>query len=86
MSPSTHSVVLLTRSGCSLCDRAARELAEVCVDFGITPQSIDVDDIASTKPELRAEYGDRVPVVLLDGREHSYWEVDETRLRNDLAE
>jgi len=24
-------------------------------------------------------------VVLLDGREHSYWEVDEPRLRKDLA-
>jgi hypothetical protein len=24
-------------------------------------------------------------VILLDGREHSYWEVDEARLRADLA-
>jgi len=24
-------------------------------------------------------------VVLLDGAEHSYWEVDEARLRADLA-
>ena len=32
-----------------------------------------------------AEFGDRLPVVLLDGREHSYWEVDEPRLRADLA-
>lgn len=35
-------------------------------------------------PELRAEYGDRLPVILLDGREHGYWEVDEERLRDDL--
>ena len=34
---------------------------------------------------LRAEFGDRLPVVLLDGREHSYWELDEPRLRKDLA-
>ena len=34
---------------------------------------------------LRAEYGDRLPVVLLDGIEHSYWEVDEQRLRADLS-
>ena len=26
-----------------------------------------------------------MPVVLLDGLEHSYWEVDEPRLRADLA-
>ena len=85
MSASTHSVVLLTRSGCSLCDRAERELVAVCAEFGLAPESIDIDEIASTKPELRAEYGDRVPVVMLDGREHSYWEVDESRLRADLA-
>ena len=35
-------------------------------------------------PELPAEYGDRVPVVLLDGREHSYFTVDVPRLRRDL--
>jgi hypothetical protein len=35
--------------------------------------------------ELEREYGDRVPVVLLDGREHGYWRVDEDRLRRDLA-
>ena len=34
---------------------------------------------------LRAEFGDRLPVVLLDGREHSYWDVDEERLRADIT-
>jgi hypothetical protein len=45
------------------------------------PQEIDVD----ADPDLRAEYGDRVPVVLLDGREHSYFTVDVVRLRADLG-
>ncbi|WP_374203789.1 glutaredoxin family protein [Pseudonocardia sp. ICBG601] len=31
------------------------------------------------------EYGDQVPVVLLDGREHDSFRVDEERLRADLA-
>jgi hypothetical protein len=34
---------------------------------------------------LAEEYGDRVPVVLLDGAEHCYWRVDEGRLRAALA-
>ena len=38
-----------------------------------------------SEPELRAEYGDRLPVVLLNGREHSYFDVDEPRLRADLS-
>ena len=33
---------------------------------------------------IGAEFGDRLPVVLLDGAEHSYWEIDEPRLRADL--
>ena len=70
------SVVLLTRAGCHTC----------VVEFDrLTPTSVDVDEAARTTPDLRAEYGDRVPVVLVDGREHSYWEVDEARLRVDLA-
>ena len=46
----------------------------------------DIDAVAAAGDStLRAEFGDRLPVVLLDGAEHSYWEVDETRLRADLA-
>ena len=46
----------------------------------------DVDaEAAAGDPGMRAEYGDRLPVVLLDGREHSYWEIDEPRLRADLG-
>jgi hypothetical protein len=33
---------------------------------------------------LEQEYGDRVPVVLLDGKEHGYWRVEEDRLLRDL--
>ena len=28
-----------------------------------------------TRPQ--AEYSDRVPVILIDGREHGYWRVEE---------
>ncbi|EOM77204.1 hypothetical protein Rrhod_1452 [Rhodococcus rhodnii LMG 5362] len=45
---------------------------------------VDVDEEASSRPGLRAEFGDRLPVVLVDGREHGYWEVDVERLRRDL--
>ena len=36
-------------------------------------------------PELRAEYGDRVPVIVIDGAEHGYWKVEEDRFRRALA-
>jgi glutaredoxin len=72
---------LLTRAGCHLCRIAGETLARIGAEAGLAPEEVDVD----TDPELRAEYGDRVPVVLLDGREHSYFTVDVVRLRRDLG-
>ncbi|MEU1983556.1 glutaredoxin family protein [Nocardia sp. NPDC019395] len=83
--PTTHEVTLLTRAGCALCDQALEQLRTICAEFDLAPGVVDVDIAAATEPALRAEYGDRLPVVLLDGREHSYFDVDETRLRGDLG-
>ena len=85
MTTAQHTVILLTRAGCGLCDKARLQLDTICADFDIAVDSVDVDEVAGTEPKLRAEYGDRLPVVLLDGREHSYWDVDEPRLRADLG-
>ena len=61
-------------------------LAELADELGFELTITDVDAAAAAGDSaLRAEFGDRLPVVLLDGREHSYWEVDEPRLRADLA-
>jgi glutaredoxin len=75
-----HELTLLVRAGCHLCATAAETVARIGAEAGLTPREIDVD----TDPELQAEYGDRVPVVMLDGREHSYFTVDVERLRKDL--
>ncbi len=81
-----HEVVLLTRAGCCLCDSAKDQLAALAQELDFTLAATDVDAAAAAgDATLRAEYGDRLPVVLLDGREHSYWEVDEQRLRADLS-
>ncbi len=72
---------LLTRAGCHLCLAAAETLQRIAAEAGVGSREVDVD----TDPELQAEYGDRVPVVLLDGREHSYFTVDVPRLRQDLG-
>jgi len=72
---------LLTRTGCHLCTVAAETLTRIAGEAGLVPELVDVDG----DEELRAEYGDRVPVVLFDGREHSYFTVDVPRLRRDLG-
>jgi glutaredoxin len=79
-------VELLTRDGCTICTAAATQLTRLADELGFAFTVTDVDAAAAAGDStLRAEFGDRLPVVLLDGREHSYWEVDEPRLRADLA-
>lgn len=75
------SVQLLSRAGCHLCVIAEETLTRVVGEAGLSVELVDVD----ADPELQAEYGDRVPVVLLDGREHSHFTVDVVRLRRDLG-
>ena len=72
---------LLTRADCHLCAVAAETLERIAAEAGLTVATVDVD----ADPDLQTEYGDRVPVVLLDGQEHSYFTVDVPRLRRDLG-
>ena len=79
-------VQLLTRDGCGICVRVRDRLAQLAVELDFELSTVDVDARAAAGDTgLRAEYGDRLPVVMLDGAEHSYWDVDEPQLRADLA-
>jgi glutaredoxin len=79
-------VELLTRAGCTICAQLHARLTELVAELDFDLSMTDVDAAASAgNRALRAEFGDRLPVILLDGREHSYWEIDEARLRTDLA-
>jgi hypothetical protein len=75
------TVTVLSRLGCHACEVAEADVARICGELGVpwTVEDVDAD------PELRAEYGDRVPVILIDGVEHGYWEVEEDRLRSALS-
>ena len=48
---------------------------------GAVVTELDVDD----DRELRAEYGDMVPVVLVDGVQHGYFRIDGARLERASA-
>ncbi|SDY58365.1 Glutaredoxin [Amycolatopsis xylanica] len=77
----SHQVTVMSREGCSACVKAEEDVARICAELGVEWTTADVD----SDPEWRAEYGDRVPVILVDGDEHSYWSVDELRLRKTLV-
>ncbi|MFD1152309.1 glutaredoxin family protein [Saccharothrix hoggarensis] len=77
----SHHVTLMSRVDCHACEQAKADLERICGELGVP---WDVQDVDADR-ELRAEYGDRVPVILVDGEEHGYWEVEEDRLRAALA-
>ncbi|MCM3883717.1 glutaredoxin family protein [Frankia sp. R82] len=74
-------ITLLTRVGCHLCDTARDAIIRVAGQERVGWREVDVDSDA----RLADEYGDRVPVTLVDGREHGYWRVEEERLRRALT-
>jgi len=73
-------LVLMTRPGCHLCDVAVEAMERVAAETGEPWEERNVEDDL----ELEREYGDRVPVILLDGKEHGYWRVEEERLLRDM--
>lgn len=74
-------VTLLTRSECHLCELARAAVAEACTEAGARWVEVDVDD----DPEMRTEYGDRVPVVLIDDVEYGHLQIDAVDLAAALA-
>ena len=73
-------VTFVTRAGCHLCEVAEPVVRRLAAEAGVTFELRDVD----ASDESRAAWSDKVPVVLLDGREHAYWSVDERALRKAL--
>jgi len=74
-------VTLIGKPGCHLCDDARAVIQDVLKEFGdiaFVERSI-LDD-----PELRDAYAEEIPVVLIDGAQHTYWRVDPGRLRAAL--
>ncbi len=76
----THVVTVFTRADCSLCDTAIEQVKDITAQAGATWSAVDVD----ADLDDRAEYGDRVPVILVDGVEHGYYRIDTERLRRAL--
>lgn len=76
-----HTITLLSRPGCHLCDEARTIIARVArdLDIGWTER-----DITKSADDMR-EYGETIPVTLIDGVQHDFWRVDESRLRRALG-
>jgi glutaredoxin len=72
-----HTITLLSRPGCHLCDEARSIITRVAADLGVPWQE---RDITRSEDDLRT-YADMIPVTLIDGVQHDFWRVSEERLR-----
>ena len=70
-------VSIYSRSNCHLCEVALAVLEEIRneLDFQITKILID------GKPELEENYGEQVPVILINNEPHDFFRVDPERFR-----
>ncbi|MEU4352851.1 glutaredoxin family protein [Streptomyces sp. NPDC023838] len=74
-------VTLIGKPGCHLCDDARAVVESVCAETGAAWEEKDI-----TQDEaLHREYWEQIPVVLVDGAQHTFWRVDPARLRSAVG-
>jgi hypothetical protein len=74
-------ITLLGKPGCHLCDDARTVIARVAGELGVSWEERDITNSA----EDQEKYWEMIPVTLIDGVQHDFWRVDETRLRAALT-
>lgn len=74
------ALTFLTRADCHLCETARVAIAEAVAGRDVSVSEIDID----TDDDLSGQFGWDVPVVLLNGRQHSFHRVDTDRLSQAL--
>ena len=77
-------MVVLVRADCRTCDRMEGVVREICGRAGEEHAVVDVD-VPGTDPEWQAEYGDRIPVTLVDGVEIASWRLEPADLVRALG-
>jgi glutaredoxin len=73
-------VTLYGKAGCHLCDEAREAVEMVRAERGFELEEVDV----SIDPRLHARYGERIPVLAIDGRDELELGVDAADLRERL--
>jgi len=69
------SVIIYSRRGGHLCEVAEKLVKEIQKDYEFELEIIYIDGDAG----LEKEYGEEVPVTLINGKRHDYFRVDRAR-------
>ncbi len=73
-------ITVVSRHGCHLCRVAHRVAEQLHQDLSFELAAVDVDD----DPHLLAQYSDRVPIILINGRETLFGKVTGGELREAI--
>lgn len=73
---------LLSHPDCSLCESMLEQLVALLGERAAAVQVVDISDDA----ELERKYGQRVPVLLVDGELVCAYRLDEERVKAHLAD
>ena len=80
-------LTLIGKPGCHLCDEARDAIDGVLLEFRQknpnTDVAVDEQNILEDEA-LRLKYAEEIPVLLIDGKMHNYWRIDEERLMRAL--
>ena len=67
-----RKVTVISRTGCHLCEIAIDKIKLVKDQLQFELEIKLINDL----PELEQEYGEQVPVIMIDNKIHDYWRVD----------
>jgi glutaredoxin len=67
-----RKVTVISRTGCHLCEIAIDKINLVKDQLKFELEIKLINDL----PELEQEYGEQVPVIMIDNKIHDYWRVD----------
>ncbi|WP_243064883.1 glutaredoxin family protein [Humibacter sp. RRB41] len=73
-------LTLIGKPGCHLCDDARDAISRVTQTLPDASRVTVEERSILDEPELFDRYAEEIPVVLIDGRQHTYWRVDTDRL------
>ena len=74
-------VQIVGKPDCHLCEQAQVVVARVCSQQGVAWELVSIFD----QPNLADQYAEFIPVILIDGKVHDQFGVDESRLRDALS-
>ena len=79
-------LTLIGRNGCHLCEVAQGDLAQVIARFAAEHPEVEysVNDLEIDQRPEYSGYSDEIPVLLLNGRQLSFWRIDQDRVYKAL--